>query len=77
MKRDKQEALRKENEDEDTGVPEYDYEMETLLDEASTGSLRPAGLYIYDLTKMLSIGEVETYEVAEAVVGHNSHIDYS
>ena len=23
------------------------------------------------------MGEVETYEVAEAVVGHNSHIDYS
>jgi hypothetical protein len=49
-----------------------------LLDEASTGTLRPSGLYIYDLTKMLSeTGEVETYEVAEAVVGHNSHIDYS
>jgi len=48
-----------------------------LLDEASTGHLRSSGLYIYDLTKMLSVGEVETYEVAEAVVGHNSHIDYS
>ena len=69
--------MRKEKEDEDTGFLEYDETIETLLDEASTGSLRPAGLYIYDLTKMLSIGEVETYEVAEAVVGHNSHIDYS